>query len=186
MDRIKKINTRNELKNLINFNSIICEIGVKNGEFFKILTENNPKITYAIDIWDLYQKPSQNDLNYTLNEINEFEMEFRYKFPNTNILKMTSYEASFLFSNEYFDFIYIDADHTYQSIKNDLNIWYPKIKIGGILAGHDYFDDYIETTKTSFGVIKAVNEFVKEHKLSNNIHITNKDKWESWIIKKYE
>ncbi|MBT5491708.1 class I SAM-dependent methyltransferase, partial [bacterium] len=36
------------------------------------------------------------------------------------------------------DFIYIDANHTYESAKEDIQLWYPKIKVGGMISGHDY------------------------------------------------
>lgn len=177
---------REDLSKFINKNSVVCEIGVKNGEFFEHLVKNKPKMSYAIDVWDLYVLPSQNDLNYNICDIKNFEREFRNKFIDTQIFKMSSIEASKLFSNEFFDLIYIDADHTYDAVKNDLYAWYPKLKSGGILSGHDYCDYYIKTTNTIFGVVAAVDEFVKENDLLDNFQITKfgspEDRWKSWII----
>ena len=99
---------------------------------------------------------------------------------------MSSLEASNLFDDNVFDLIYIDADHTYESVKNDLNSWYSKLKNGGIFAGHDYCEYYIESTKTKFGVVKAVDEFVHEKKLDQYFQVTPNgspdDCWKSWII----
>jgi disulfide oxidoreductase YuzD len=43
-----------------------------------------------------------------------------------------------LFPDNYFDFVYIDANHTWQGITNDIHDWWPKVKLGGYLCGHDY------------------------------------------------
>ena len=50
---------------------------------------------------------------------------------------MTSVEASKLYENESLDFVFIDACHEYSCVKEDIIAWYPKIKKGGVLAGHD-------------------------------------------------
>jgi predicted O-methyltransferase YrrM len=54
------------------------------------------------------------------------------------ILGTTSQFASELFVDETLDFVFIDGDHQYQSVRADLASWWPKVKPGGILAGHDY------------------------------------------------
>lgn len=67
-------------------------------------------------------------------------------------VRMPSTEASKLYPNESLDFVFIDAGHDYQSVTDDLTNWYPKIKTGGIIAGHDYFSEWPE-------VVLAVNDF---------------------------
>lgn len=52
-------------------------------------------------------------------------------------LNITSEEASKLYKNESFDAIFIDGDHTYNFVKQDIELWYPKLKTGGIMFGHD-------------------------------------------------
>jgi len=60
------------------------------------------------------------------------------------------------------DFVFIDADHSYEGCKADLEAWAPKVKPGGLLAGHDYNNpQYPE-----FGVAKAVDEFTTDRNLS--------------------
>ena len=49
------------------------------------------------------------------------------------------------------DIVFLDADHKYKSVKEDIEAWYPKVRKGGILSGHDF-------RYTEWGVIKAVTE----------------------------
>jgi predicted O-methyltransferase YrrM len=57
------------------------------------------------------------------------------------------------------DFVFIDADHSYEGCKADIEAWFPKVKPGGLLSGHDYDNpDFPE-----FGVKRAVDEFAARH-----------------------
>lgn len=56
-----------------------------------------------------------------------------------------------------FDFVFIDADHYYESVKADVEAWWPKIRSGGILAGHDYAG--VGDRREGWGVKRAVDEF---------------------------
>lgn len=60
------------------------------------------------------------------------------------------------FDDEYFDLVFVDGAHDYQSVKDDLLAWYPKVRIGGYLAFHDYRPDGIY-----FGLVEAVHEAVR-------------------------
>ena len=62
--------------------------------------------------------------------------------------------------DELLDFVYIDANHAYDFVKADIEAWYPYVKVGGVIGGHDF--DWNED-----GVIKAVTEFAN----SKNIHL---------------
>lgn len=67
-----------------------------------------------------------------------------------NPIRKTSVDASFLFEDNSLDFIMIDAAHDYENVKQDLYHWYPKLRVGGIIAGDDI---------TWPGVNRAVDEF---------------------------
>jgi cephalosporin hydroxylase len=79
-----------------------------------------------------------------------------------NPIRMDSIKASFLYPDNSLDFVFIDASHDYENVKKDLEAWYPKVKSGGIFAGHDYVDVWK-------GVIQAVDEFLEKKKYSLNI-----------------
>jgi hypothetical protein len=67
--------------------------------------------------------------------------------------RMTSVEASKLYENNSLDFVFIDACHEYECVKEDIISWLPKIKNGGVIAGHDYIPEF-------FGVVMAVDEIL--------------------------
>lgn len=110
-------------------NCICAEVGVWKGDFSQeILDHLNPQKLYLIDPW-LYT-PSYNESWYGGAEAkNQEDMDKIYrdvieKFKNDSrvkILKMSSIEASKIFPNNYFDFVYIDSCHLYEYVKQDLN-----------------------------------------------------------------
>ena len=61
-----------------------------------------------------------------------------YYFKQLKILRLESITASLLFPDHYFDLVFIDGNHEYNAISEDITMWRPKVKIGGILSGHDY------------------------------------------------
>ena len=87
------------------------------------------------------------------------------------LIKDYSYNVVDQFEDNSFDFIYIDGAHDYESVKKDIDLYAPKLKTFGILAGHDY-------EHTWPGVIKAVDEIV----ISPQQLIIMDDS--SWMIKK--
>jgi hypothetical protein len=74
------------------------------------------------------------------------------------------------------DWVYIDADHDYDNAKQDLLAWFPKVRHGGIVAGHDYLNwDVAEGSGCPMGVKAAVDEFVVKNGYS--LHVTTEDYW---------
>jgi hypothetical protein len=58
--------------------------------------------------------------------------------PQYRVIRLPSVEAAKLFPDEFFDFVYIDADHNYEPVMQDIESWYPLVKKGGIIGGHDF------------------------------------------------
>jgi hypothetical protein len=67
------------------------------------------------------------------------------------IHSMRTSEASFLVEPESLDFVFVDASHKYGCVRNDIRLWWPKVRKGGWFGGHDYSVEYP-------GVLNAVNE----------------------------
>jgi cephalosporin hydroxylase len=76
------------------------------------------------------------------------------------------------------DFIYLDANHSYDETKRDLRAWSPLINSGGMIAGHDYLDAE-NNCGSRFGVKSAVDEFVEELGLEL---VIVPDPWPSWYF----
>jgi hypothetical protein len=101
-------------------------------------------------------------------------------FPRAPILMLTSMQAVTLFDDGSLDFVYLDAQHHKEAVKEDINYWWPKIKNGGILAGHDYKND-IRPGVFVCEVKEVVDQFCLDHKLELTV---TKEDVPSWIVRK--
>lgn len=144
---------------------VICEIGVQRGGHFRRMLHVNPSLAVAIDPWDAsYRgKVPSDPQEYSERYYQEFKTAMSDK-PFVRIYRGYSWDVAKEFDDEFFDWVYIDGDHRYEAVKRDINDWYPKVKTGGYLTGHDYWKRMLRTGDgpVPFGVIEAVDEFVKE------------------------
>lgn len=124
---------------------------------------------YCVDTWKGSEEHKENTELAELYKIFTDNMSSLkdYYIP----LKMSSLQAAEKFEDKSLDFVFIDAAHDYENVKSDILAWLPKVKEGGILAGHDYY----ENDSYGFGVKKAVNELFNLSKLqfSENCWIYN-------------
>ena len=155
------------------------EIGVRLAGNLSLLNENphfQEGFLVGVDCWKEFpENPEFNDENYPQSTLDQMYFTCLQKFQNDHhvkILRSLSKEASSFFADKIFDFIYIDAAHDYESMYDDLNYWWPKLKSGGILSGHDYFPDKRIWRGKECGVFKAVNDFLSVRNLTV-IHTTD-------------
>jgi len=163
----------------------LCEVGVRSGKNLFKLMRCNPELMVAVDIWKNDGDPAHNDIGLSQIELDKQYasiLEASTKRPNLQVLRMYSHEAAEEFEDGFFDFVYIDADHTYEGAKLDIQAWYPKIRKNGILSGHDYCD-YVSKTGAKFGVKQAVNEFVSAHKFQERFYVTP-GRFAAWFVLK--
>jgi predicted O-methyltransferase YrrM len=140
----------------LNFN-IGAEIGVFEGVYSEILCKANPRLKlYGIDSWTV--RRYRQGYKKTLKRLKKYNVE---------LIKKASLDAVKDFPNMFFDFVYIDASHKFDDVMRDIIEWSPKVKKGGIVAGHDY----IHNRK---GVAIAVNAYVKHHFQKLNLIETKK------------
>ena len=150
-----------------------AELGVHDGVNYKYLINNCPNL-HLIGV-DLYEPqpenngpekwtPGEHGHAWNHNAYYDDMREFSIKHPDrTDIIKDYTTEAAKTVYDGSLDFVYIDGDHSYDSCKEDINMWLPKIKQGGIIAGHDYLEACF------MGVVNAVNEtFGKPDKTYND------------------
>ena len=95
-------------------------------------------------------------VNDTLYE--HFLDNMKYVSGFFNPIKMFSVEAAKLYSDNSLDFVFLDAGHSYEDVKSDIQSWLPKIKVGGMLSGNAYNNDWP-------GVIQSVNELLPSSKI---------------------
>jgi hypothetical protein len=131
----------------------------------------------CIDLWadciDSWKGISEDQRNEHLKSNYLYELFIKNTLSLSSVInpiRMDSISASKIYNDNTIDFIFIDANHDYDNVKKDIDAWYPKVKIGGIIAGHDY-------DKYWFGVVEAVNDFFtgKNILISGNCWIYKND-----------
>ena len=176
LPELQKVPSRQEIAVFLKkFNfKILCEIGVREGENLKSMLEAEPTEMVAVDTWcEDKNFRSRNPLMYSQEDLNRQLQEVQVlqtQFPNIKIIRNLSTEAAKQFPDGYFDYVYIDADHSYEAVRDDIKAWYPKVKQFGVLGGHDYIRN---SDKIFEGVNRAVNEFIDQYKLCTHFEISN-------------
>jgi len=141
----------------------VVEIGVLKGEFARdLLTANDGQIqTYwMVDPWQPYESlpgttPERWEELYqeALGLVTEFD-------PVAYVLRMPSLEAVQRFDDGSVDLVFLDGHHGFGHVVNDIVAWEPKVRVGGILAGHDYLEGIPPgRVEETWGVYKAVNSY---------------------------
>jgi hypothetical protein len=141
------------------------EVGVQNGYFSQEILKSWKGELKCVDRWI---EPDQYE-NAKLN------------LGEDRLIKGDSVASADLFEDESLDFVFIDAGHSYGEVKRDIEAWFPKVRKGGIVSGHDY------VAYQDFGVIEAVDEFSAKH--GYTIDLTDEDMWQgvnfkSWYFTK--
>ena len=150
---------------------VIVELGVQFGTTFELMIAHNPKVAVAVDSWTAQGTPGQNDWAFDQEEMEKQYNSFRERMKSKSFVQICrefTHDAVKRFHDEYFDLIYIDADHTYKGCKQDIDDWYPKVKKGGFVTGDDYRSALIKRSGVKFGVREAVREYCKEHNLEHH------------------
>jgi len=141
-------------------NSIGAEIGVAGGSFsYHVLLKKFPKKLYLIDSWDYWPKKKTDFVTIdnrraAMHKQYEKVRDFFASYNNVTVIKERSDTASKQFAELYFDYVYIDGEHSFEGAYYDLKNYFPKVRVGGLIMG----DDWGWT-----GVGPAVKEFVREY-----------------------
>jgi hypothetical protein len=118
-----------------------CEVGVDRGYFSEVLCKDNPNLhLYGVDCWNSSAFPEGNPYRLQQEYFDTCYQEAKARLApyNCTIIKKTSMEALADFEDNSLDFVYIDANHDFLNFTKDLHEWYKKVKVGGIISGHDY------------------------------------------------
>ncbi len=123
-----------------------AEIGVALGHYSEILCKANPKLhLYSIDPWKItaYEPGIVPAEAGNLDSQELFDSQYksaqkRLAPYNCTIMRKSSMSALKDFADNSLDFVYIDANHDFVNFTNDLHYWKKKVRVGGIVSGHDY------------------------------------------------
>ena len=160
-----------------------AEIGVYLGEYsLHLLSTWHGRKLHLIDPWTAQENyvdglsttdvENEKRLSETIVRLEGFTERYE-------IHRKVSLDATNDFQNGGLDFVYIDANHSYDYIRADLEAWFPKVKKGGIFAGHDFMDTI--DGNGVFGVQSAVEEFAELHKLPFFLTHENYRSWYFFI-----
>lgn len=176
---LKALVNRHELLSSLPKNSICAEIGVDHGDFSEsILKITTPAKLHLIDAW-------AEDNRYHIGLKSLVENRFKNEIINGTVDLNVGFSMEVLvnFPDKYFDWVYLDTDHTYQTTKAELAILKLKVKSNGIIAGHDYtIGNWVNSYR--YGVIEAVNEFCVNENWEMIFLTTETDQYRSFAIRK--
>lgn len=185
--KAKVLANRYEVLDLIPKNGVVAEVGVAFGGFSKYILEKlQPKEFYAIDMYDEQLKGFWNKNIFEEQNISHYEWyrkEFQ-KYIDDGVLKMhksISWDAMNEYPDNYFDYLYLDAAHDYQSVIKDITAIYPKMKNGSILQFNDY--TYGNSSAVAYGVIPVVNKFVNDTKSEVLYFCLEKGGYHDFVVK---
>lgn len=159
-----------------------AEIGVQHGVFSKTILSQWPSGHLTlVDSWEHIT----NDLYHDLCNVSDEEHFRNMKITEQNLssfpgrftmIKGYSNVVYSQFEDGYFDAVYLDANHKYENVYEDISLWIHKVKNNGFLCGHDYIDGNLP--QGNFGVKSAVKDFFKRDPDFITI-----EPWPSWFVR---
>jgi len=175
-----RVNRRSDIPNLLHALDAerVCEVGVRNGDHLRELLVVPASEFVAVDIWCETGVRAQNDECFSQDELDKQYRRVAELDPRVHVDRSLSVVAATHYRDGYFDFVYLDADHTYVAVLADLVAWWPKVRAGGVMAGHDYCPASpvcADGVRVAFGVIEAVNAFAASEHLA--LHVDADSDW---------
>jgi len=148
----------------LNF-QIGAELGVAQAEFSKTICEINPQLKLiGVDAWAPYKGYTDYTKESTFNTMHE-EVERRMaeyvKRGRFEVIRKFTEDAAKDIPDGSLDFVYIDANHQDPWVTQDINTWAPKVRKGGIVAGHDY----VRVKRVEWAVKDAIQKYTRDNNI---------------------
>lgn len=148
-----------------------AEIGVAQGWHAEILCRENPRLKlHAIDAWQIYPGYREYNGKFIDYEANARKLLAPY---NANIIKGFSMDAVKQFKDKSLDFVFIDGAHDFKNVAMDICEWAKKVKIGGIVYGHDYKRWIPGKSRYVVDVKDVVQAYMYSHNIDPWFELTN-------------
>lgn len=174
--------TRNEFGQLLADRGLLgpaVEVGVHAGLFAEEILSWGVEQLYMVDLWR-HVKDGTAELEQSdevLEEVFQSCLERNKKdLDRIVVLRGDSCRMSAAIMDDSVDFVFFDATHTYPAVKADMNAYWPKLRVGGIYAGHDYVP--------ALTVREAVNEFALDHGGMLHLAMVSRNDVSYWFEKK--
>jgi hypothetical protein len=158
------------------------EVGVYYGQFAEHILRNWPGKLVGVDPYICYPKEEWLDgcalvdleeaMGQAVDTLNKFGERFR-------LIRKPSVEAATQFENDSLDFCYLDGNHDYKHVSEDLRAWWPKVKSGGVLGGHDWGTRNDDAQRCD--VKGAVLDFMVNENIGATMTLTSDTSF--WILK---
>jgi hypothetical protein len=178
------------------------EVGVQKGLFAKKMLDNWPSCTEykLVDLWgqeEGYQEPGNHSKDFHSMALGQTKRRVKPYNDKVEFFVMRSTDASKHLEDQHFDFVYLDARHDYCAVAEDIAHYWPKVRPGGILAGHDFIDaqyaldrlgenenwgECEDGTKQPRAVRGAVEDFMKTENI--DFVLVSQEDFPSWFIQK--
>jgi len=178
IEAIRKVPAKEDILPLLPRGGVAAEIGVFKGGFSqKILEAAAPAKLHLIDPW-----PEQVSSGGVVGKGDELYGQVLARFHHridagqVAVHRTTSTEAAKEFPDGQFDWVFLDANHGYEGMKQDLEAYYPKVRPGGYITGHDFTD------AKGYGVIRAVRDLID----ARPVHLValSTDEYPSFVLRK--
>lgn len=150
----------------------ICELGVYMGRGTALWNVQliNSKRKYEYYGIDHFKGSTEHVIQNIVPELEQVKNNLSSILDKIHLIEGDSLNVVSNFDDEYFDIVYIDASHDYESVKKDILAWQPKVKKGGFIAGDDHHFTWP-------GVIRAVTEI-----FGGNRRIISGTQWVTQIL----
>jgi len=167
-------------------------VGAEIGSHKGIYTEKFCKVglkMYAVDPWKAYTGSGRTSNDQTIQDAIYADAKERLSPYDCTLIKRESMDAVGGFRNESLDFVYIDGDHNFRHIAEDLYEWSWKVRPGGIVSGHDYYHTPSFARNVVCHVGPIVDAYVKIYDIKNfyifgtmkTKERKNQDRYLSWM-----
>lgn len=161
-----------------------AEIGTFAGEYAEMLCEVNPGLRLTcVDRWAPYAGYVDYTRVQTLDQAYS-AASARLAPYGCELLRMDSLEAAAAVPDGSLDFVYIDANHLLVPFIQDLEAWVPKVRSGGIVAGHDYMHNKGSQVKPALAAYTSVHQIAPWFVLGRAKYRPGRevrDEWRSWL-----
>lgn len=172
-----------ELLNRLGLTGTGAEVGVENGFFARrVLDQWRGRLVYLVDVWqpmDDYWDVTNAPEREQVLRLHRTVENVAPHWGRVRIVQERSENAARLVPDAALDWVYLDANHEYGHVLRDLELWAPKVRPGGLIAGHDFLDEerHILGVRTVYGVKRAVHEFFPGRRVE-----TTDEEFPTWFV----